>query len=71
MLAPIFWSRHTIEKGEFMKYRLSILDIATATYRLIFVTRTLIEALNYHSAGYFLLHAEGRLYRVHLLMTQN
>ena len=65
MLALIFWSRHTIEKGAFMKCRLSIFDIATATYRPILVTSTLIEAPNSHPAGYFLLNAEGRLYRLH------
>ena len=64
MLAPIFWSRHTIEKGAFMKYRLSNFDTATATYRPILITSTLIEAPNWHPAGNFLLNAEGRLFRV-------
>ena len=65
MLAPIFWSRHTIEKGAFVKYRPSIFDIGTATYRLILVMSTLTEAPNWRPADYFLLNAEGRLYRVH------
>lgn len=46
MLALIFWSRYTIEKGAFMKYRLSIFDIVTATYRPILVGSTLMEASN-------------------------
>ena len=48
-----------------MKYRPTIFDIGTATYRPILVMSTLIEAPDWRPADYFLLNAEGRLYRVH------
>lgn len=48
-----------------MKYRPSIFDIATATYRPILDMSALIKAPNWHPADYFLLNVEGRLYRVH------